>query len=104
MHIIPRLKGSGKHCINYRHIIDWLIRKPGAFAEYKYKTDLFPNSYFRMAYDNLQEHHTGRTGDKEYLKILYISAYESEWKVEAIIKLLLFREEKITGERIKKRN
>ena len=28
---LPRLRGSGKHRIQYRHIIDWLVRKPGAF-------------------------------------------------------------------------
>src|SRR4051812_16417474 len=31
---LPRLRGRGKHRINYRHVIDWLIRKPGAFADY----------------------------------------------------------------------
>ena len=30
---IPRLRGQGKHRINYRHVIDWLVRKPGAFRE-----------------------------------------------------------------------
>jgi len=30
---LPRLRGRKKHRINYRHIIDWLVRKPGAFEE-----------------------------------------------------------------------
>ena len=34
---IPRLRGEGKHRIQYRHIIDSLLRKPGAFENYKYK-------------------------------------------------------------------
>ena len=29
---MPRIKGEGKTRINYRHIIDSLVRKPGAFA------------------------------------------------------------------------
>jgi len=29
---IPRIRGGGKHLINYRHIIGWLIRKPGALS------------------------------------------------------------------------
>jgi hypothetical protein len=33
----PRLRGEGKHAINYRHIIDSLIRKPGAFENYRYR-------------------------------------------------------------------
>ncbi len=52
---LPRLRGRGKHRIDYRHVIDWLVRKPGAFADYRYRADLFPSSRFRMAYDLLQQ-------------------------------------------------
>ena len=34
---LPRLRGAENHCINYRHIIDWLVRKPGAFSNYRYR-------------------------------------------------------------------
>ena len=44
---------ANKHRINYRHVIDWLVRKPGAFENYRYREDLFPTSRFRMAYDSL---------------------------------------------------
>jgi hypothetical protein len=27
--VLPRLRGRSKHRIDYRHIIDWLVRKPG---------------------------------------------------------------------------
>jgi len=37
---IARLRGEGKHRIQYRHIIDWLVRKPGAFHNYRYRQDL----------------------------------------------------------------
>jgi len=37
---LPRLRGEEKHRIDYRHIIDWLVRKPGAFANYRYRNDL----------------------------------------------------------------
>ena len=56
---IPRLRGQGKHFINYRHVIDSLVRKPGAFENYKYREDMFPTSRFRMAYDALRETHAG---------------------------------------------
>ena len=36
-----------QHQINYRHIIDWLVRKPGAFGNYRYREDLFPHLLFR---------------------------------------------------------
>ena len=43
---IPRLRGKGRHRIQYRHIIDWLRRKPGAFANYRWRDDLFPPRAF----------------------------------------------------------
>jgi len=49
---IPRIPGR-QHQINYRNIIDWLIRKPGAFMNYRYRTDLFPDLRLRQAYDRL---------------------------------------------------
>ena len=75
---IPRLRGEGKHSINYRHIIDWLVRKPGAFEHYRYREDLFPSVRFRWAYDYLKGHHTLQKASKEYLAILQLAAVESE--------------------------
>src|SRR5262249_10075763 len=62
----PRLRGRGKHKIDYRHIIDWLVRKPGAFAQYRYQAELFPSSRFRLAYDTLHSQQP-RRAVKEYL-------------------------------------
>ena len=53
MAALPRLTGDCTHAINYRHVIEWLIRKPGAFAEYRFHQDLFPTLAFRRAYDQL---------------------------------------------------
>jgi hypothetical protein len=75
---IPRLRGESKHRINYRHIIDWLVRKPGAFEHYRYREDLFPSVRFRWAYDYLKAHHTLQKASKEYLQILQLAAVESE--------------------------
>ncbi len=50
---LPRLRGRSKSRIDYRHVIDTLVRKPGAFANYRYRADLFPTSRFRTAYDVL---------------------------------------------------
>ena len=75
---IPRLRGQGKHAINYRHIIDWLVRKPGAFEHYRYREDLFPSVRFRWAYDYLKAHHALQKASKEYLAILQLAAVESE--------------------------
>jgi hypothetical protein len=85
---MPRQRGRGKHCISYRHIIDWLVRKPGAFAQYRYQSDLFPNSHFRIAYDVLREKKGGRA-DSEYLKILSLAARESEAEVTQALQTLV---------------
>ncbi len=66
---LPRLRGRGKPHIEYRHVIDWLVRKPGAFADYRYRADLFPSSQFRLAYDTLLLQQPARAA-KEYLGIL----------------------------------
>jgi hypothetical protein len=85
---MPRLRGRGKHRIDYRHVIDWLVRKPGAFADYRYREDLFPSSHFRMAFDVLSKQQPARAA-KEYLRILYLAARESEAGVEAALVQLL---------------
>jgi hypothetical protein len=84
----PRLRGRKKHAVNYRHIIDWLVRKPGAFENYRYREDLFPTSRFRMAYDALHETQPER-GHKEYLAILHLAARQSETTVDEALRTLL---------------
>ena len=91
---LPRIRGKG-HQINYRHIIEWLVRKPGAFENYRYKNDLYPTSYFRIAYDDLQEKMPSRA-NKEYLKILHLAAMESEKWVNTALKELIENGEKIS--------
>ena len=85
---IPRLHGEGGHRINYRHVIESLVRKPGAFAEYQWQDDLFPTSRFRMAYDLLQTSH-GSHAVKEYLLILELAAMENEMAVDEALRVLL---------------
>jgi hypothetical protein len=85
---LPRLRGRSKHRIDYRHIIEWLVRKPGAFENYRYQEDLFPTSRFRMAYDALHETMPGRSA-KEYLKILKLAAEQGEVQVDEALRELL---------------
>ena len=46
------------------------MRKPGAFAHYRYRDDLFPTTRFRVAYDTLRRSHNESVGNREYLRIL----------------------------------
>lgn len=97
---MPRQRGRGKHSISYRHIIDWLVRKPGAFAQYRYQSDLFPNSYFRIVYDVLREKKGGRA-DSEYLKILSLAAWESEAGVTQALQALLAKNREVDSKSVK---
>lgn len=98
---LPRLRGEGKHDINYRHIIDSLVRKPGAFEDYRYRDDLFPTSRFRMAYDSLKKRHALRVAAKQYLNILYLAARESETAVDNALRVLIDKNMPISDEQVK---
>jgi hypothetical protein len=92
---IPRLRGESKHHIQYRHIIDWLVRKPGAFENYRYRGDLFPTHRFRMAYDWLKTGHSSRAA-KEYLGILHLAARQNEAAVDYALRTLIEKEQPIS--------
>jgi hypothetical protein len=99
---IPRLRGQHKHRVNYRHVIDWLVRKPGAFENYRYREDLFPTSRFRMAYDALREATVGRASH-EYLEILELAARENESLVDCTLQALLEEGQVITAKEVRER-
>lgn len=87
--ILPRLRGGGKHKISYRHLIDSLIRKPGAFENYRYRDAMFPTIRFRIAYDRLKKQYSTKKASERYLSILYIAARESEIAVDNALDSLI---------------
>lgn len=84
----PRLIGKHQHRIDYHHLIWSLMRKPGAFAAYHYREELFPTTTFRLAYDQLSQQLPKRA-DGEYLRVLYLAATTSESEVERALSQLL---------------
>jgi hypothetical protein len=98
---VERLIGRFGHRINYRHIIWSLVQKPGAFARYRYREELFPTLTFRRAYDALTEKHSARGADIEYLRILYLAASTLESEVEAALQLLLMEGALTSAEQVK---
>jgi hypothetical protein len=85
---LPRLIGKQQHRIDYRHVIYGLVRKPGAFAAYRYRDDLYPTTIFRRGYDRLLQARPER-GNHEYVRILHLAATTSEVEVETALVLLL---------------
>ena len=90
MATMERQQGKGHAVIDYRHLIWSLVRKPGAFARYRYREGLFPTVVFRQAYDALVTRH-GSRADVEYVRILHLAASTSERAVERTLTALLDR-------------
>jgi len=85
----PRLVGPRQHQVNYRHVIDSLLRKPGGFRDYRYRDDLFPRAVFRQAWEVLQQRLSPRRADLAYLRVLKLAAVGSESEVTAVLTELL---------------
>jgi transposase len=66
----PRIPGKGR--VHYRHVIKWLVRKPGAFAAYQFREDLFPQPVYRQAHERLKAADEGRA-DRNYLLVLELA-------------------------------
>ena len=96
-----RLRGRNLKRIDYRHMIWSLVRKPGGFARYVYREEMFPSVVFRRAYDAIQTPHHGLKGDLEYLRILHLAASTLEADVEAALALLLADGSVITADAVK---
>jgi hypothetical protein len=97
---MPRLFGKQGVAINYRHVIDTLVRKPGAFANYRFREEMFPTSQFRIAYDMLHAAHSPKVADKTYVKLLEVAARISQDAVADALRLTIAAGSSIDFEQI----
>ena len=86
---LPLRGGDRGAVIDFRHIIKWLVRKPGAFSQYRWREAMFPSLVWRAAYDHLCRHHDANTADVCYLEILQLAATKGLSTVENIVEQLL---------------
>jgi hypothetical protein len=84
---LPLSRGDRGAVIDFRHLIGHLLRKPGAFAGYRWREELFPSMVYRAAYDHLER--AGDAADKRYLEILKLAAEEGQTAVENALEQLL---------------
>lgn len=96
-----RLLGRNGHRIDYRHIIWSLVRKPGGFARYVYREEMFPSLAFREAYDAIQIVWPGTKGDLEYLRILHLAASTMESDVVTALALLKMAGKSVTADAVR---
>ncbi len=97
---MPRLRADQEARIDYRHVIWSLVRKPGAFARYRYREELFPSLVFRRAYDRLRQWR-GERADIEYVRILHLAASTLEVRVDKALTELLDRGQPFDYVRVK---
>ena len=85
---MERMRGEREARVDYRHIIGSLVRKPGAFARYRFREQMLPTMTFRLAYDALRKWR-GERADVEYVRILHLAATTMESTVDSALALLL---------------
>jgi hypothetical protein len=90
----PRLSGRDKHRVNYRHVIDTLLRKPGGFRDYRYRDDLFPRLIFRQAWEQLGQWYAPRKADLIYLRVLHLAARTLESEVTVALEEVVHKGER----------
>ncbi len=84
---LPLSRGDRGAVIDFRHLIGHLLRKPGAFAGYRWREELFPSLVYRAAYDRLER--AGGDADRRYLEVLKLAADEGVAAVENALEQLL---------------
>lgn len=84
---LPLSRGDRGAVIDFRHLIGHLLRKPVAFAGYRWREELFPSPIYQAAYDCLER--AGGDADRRYLEILKLAADEGQTAVENALEQLL---------------
>ena len=79
---------DGPEGLDYRDIIGNLVKKPGAFRNYRYREALFPNAAFTAFYERLRREHPEDRADRIYLAVLNRAACEGEENILAALELL----------------
>jgi hypothetical protein len=82
---VPRECGDRGVVLDYRHVIDHLLRKPGAFERYRYREELYLSPLFRQTYDQLIAKHGQRHGTLEYLRLLKLTSETNIVEVELML-------------------
>jgi len=88
--VLERRHGDRGTYVNWRHLLEAMRRKPGAFRRYRYREHFFPSILWRKAYDVLQAAHSEGRAEREYLGLLALAKEEARQPlVESVIESLL---------------
>lgn len=80
---LPRVRSSSKskrraRCINYRHVIEGLRRKPRAFLFCTWRDDLLPNDHYRRLWQQIKERFELDSAAVLIVEALYIAATQDK--------------------------
>jgi len=75
--------------IDWRHLIEDLCRKPGAFERYRYRDFFYPSEPWRRASDALRARFRSVRADSDYLQILRLSLEHGMERIEKLLQNLL---------------
>lgn len=86
---LERVRGRGTYNVNWRHMVGWMVKKPGAFRRYHYRDALFPTPTFRTAWERLDASLATWSADMNYLQVLKLAREAGLAQVEAEVRALL---------------
>lgn len=76
---------AGGACVDWRHLIKDLCRKPGAFSRYRYREHFYPSLLWRQVSDQLRERFSEARADSDYLQILKLAHENGQERVEELL-------------------
>ena len=80
-----RPPNAGGACVDWRHLIEDLCRKPGAFARYRYRESFYPSLLWREVNDELRERFSEARADSDYLQMLSLSLEHGMERMEDLL-------------------
>jgi transposase InsO family protein len=72
--VYPTSAQHRARCIDYRHVIEWLARKPMALQGLQFRDDLWPSEDYRQLWHQLTRHHAPRQACKLMVGALKLAA------------------------------
>jgi len=72
--VYPKTKNQRARNIDYRHVIDGLVKKPMAFFNSQLRDDLLPNAQYRQIWQTLASRMTSRDSSRLIVGLLHLAA------------------------------
>ncbi len=82
---VERHRGDQGVYVNWRHVLPQLLRKPGAFARWRHRQQMFPSRMWRELYDELLTRQTQGQAEREYLGLLALALEHGLEKIHGMI-------------------